>query len=107
MSNEETVKKMLVYCAKTQAYSAGLDELQFYSSPMIVEACVFDLIQLGELVSKLDPMFMETNPQIPWKKIRGFRHKVVHDYENIDFKTLWEIITHNVPGLIGMLKLLS
>jgi len=104
MCNDEAVKKMLDYCAKIQAYSAGMDERRFYESSMVVEACVFGLIQLGELAAKLDAEFMDENPQIPWKKIRGFRHRIVHDYDNINLKTVWEVITQNVPDLIGKLN---
>ena len=104
MSNEDVITKMLAYCAKIQTYSAGLDERQFYASSMVTEACVFDLIQIGELITKLDPEFMETNPQIPWKEIRGFRNRLVHDYEGINMALLWEIVKTDLPDLIGKLN---
>jgi len=104
MSNEDTVVKMLEYCEKIQTYSKGLDEQQFYASSMITEACVFCLIQIGELVIKIDPEFIKINPQIPWKDIRGVRHKIVHDYKNINFELVWDIIKNDLPDLIGKLN---
>ena len=104
MSNEDTINKMLSYCQKIQTYSAGLDEEQFYSSLMPTEACVFCFIQIGELVTKFDPEFLKANPQIAWKEIRGVRHRIVHDYENINLFVLWEIIQNDLPDLIAKLN---
>jgi len=104
MSNEDTISKMLVYCAKIQTYSAGLDAQQFRASSLVTEACVLNFIQLGELVTKLDPGFMETNPHIQWKIIKGFRNRLVHDYEGINMELLWEIINNDLPDLIDKLK---
>lgn len=47
----------------------------------MVEACVFNLSQIGELVNKLDKEFIESYPEIPWFKMRGLRNRIVHDCE--------------------------
>jgi len=104
MSNEDVVATMLAYCAKIQTYSADLNEQQFNASSMVTEACVFDFIQLGELINKLDPEFIKKNPQIRWKVIKGFRNKLVHDYQGINMELLWSIININLPDLIGKLN---
>ena len=104
MGNDDTVIKMLEYCEKIQAYSKGVDEQQFYASSMITEASVFCFIQLGELVTQLDPKYMEKNPQIRWKVIKGFRNKLVHDYEGINMELLWNTIKNDLPDLIGKLN---
>ena len=104
MKNKEVVKKMLEYCAKIQTYSKGADERQFHTTSMVAEACVLNFLQIGELVTKLDPEFMEKNPQIPWIKIKGFRNRLVHDYDNIDIIVVWDIINMQLPELIAKLN---
>ena len=104
MSNEATIKAMLVHCRKIQTYSEGLDYRQFIASPMATEACVFNLLQLGEMVAKIDDAFIEQNPQIPWKAMKGMRHRLVHNYEGVDLEIVWGAIKNEVPGLADKLK---
>jgi uncharacterized protein with HEPN domain len=104
MRNEAVAKKMLAYCENIQTYSAGLDYRQFASSPMVTEACVFNLLQLGESVSKIDEAFMEEHKQIPWKAMRGLRHRLVHDYEGTNLKLVWDIVESDLPDLADKLR---
>jgi len=63
------------------------------------------LIQtFGEAARRVSSTFQETHPQIPWKKIVGMRHKVVHDYLHIDFDTVWDVATVNLPPLVAELE---
>ena len=43
-------------------------------------------------------------PQIPWRRVVGMRHRIVHDYMNIDEDILWEVATRSLPELVGLLK---
>ena len=38
---------------------------------MLVEACVFNLGQLGETANKIDEGFEEEHGEIPWRQIYG------------------------------------
>ena len=71
---------------------------------MLVEACVFNLSQIGELVRHLDRDFIEQHPDIPWAKMRGLRNRIIHDYEGVNLMLVWEIIKYDIPTLIVKLK---
>jgi uncharacterized protein with HEPN domain len=104
MKNKIIVRKMLGYSEKIQEYSKGLNYEKFISSSIVIEACVFNLLQIGELISSIDKVFIEDNEQIPWKSIRGLRHKLVHDYEGVNLELVWDIITNDLPDLQFSLK---
>jgi uncharacterized protein with HEPN domain len=104
MKNRIIVQKLLGYCEKILSYTSGFNYNQFESSEMTIEACVFNLLQMGELIPKFDKDFTENNKQIPWKLIRGLRHKLVHDYEGVNLKLVWDIITEDLPKLQVSLK---
>lgn len=63
---------------------------------MMVEACIFNLSQIGELVNKLDMEYLSFHQDIPWFKMRGLRNRIVHDYEGINLKLIWEIIQNDI-----------
>jgi uncharacterized protein with HEPN domain len=43
-------------------------------------------------------------PEIEWGPIIGFRNRLVHDYRNINLKVVWEVVQHELPGLIVELE---
>ena len=71
---------------------------------MMLEACVFNLSQIGELVNKLEEEYILDNPEIPWFKIRGLRNRLVHDYEGVSLILVWEIIASDLKKLKTQLE---
>jgi uncharacterized protein with HEPN domain len=52
------------------------------------------LIQtFGEAARRVSPGFRQAHLEIPWSKIIGMRHKVVHDYLHVDFDIVWDVAT--------------
>ncbi len=66
---------------------------------------VTHLIQtIGEAARRVSPAFQQSHAHVPWNKIIGMRHKVVHDYLHIDFDIVWDVATVNVPPLVVQLE---
>ena len=72
---------------------------------MLQEACIFNLLQIGEL-SKLglDAGFMTSYPHLPWRQMYGMRNRLVHDYEGIRLQIVWETISTDFPSLKASLE---
>ena len=92
MRNEIIISKMIEYADKISSYTLEMNYDSFSKNSLVVEACVFDLSQMGELANKLDDAFVEKYDNIPWKQIYGLRNRIVHDYEGVNLKLVWEII---------------
>lgn len=99
MRNNIIVAKMLGYIEKILSYCEGINYEGFVSNPLLTEACVFNLSQLGELTTKLDSDFTAKYPDIPWNQMRGLRNKIVHDYEGVNLVLVWEIISSDLSDL--------
>ena len=66
---------------------------------------VTHLIQMiGEAARRVSPESRQRYPEIPWADIIGMRHKVVHDYLDIDFDVVWAVVTDDLPELVDQLK---
>lgn len=59
---------------------------------------------IGEAARRVSAGFQEGHPHIPWAKVIGMRHKVVHDYLEVDFDLVWDEVTMHLPPLIGELE---
>jgi uncharacterized protein with HEPN domain len=58
---------------------------------------------LGEAASRVSQAGREQFSDIPWRRIVGMRHRIVHDYMNVDLEVLWEVVHRNIPELVAML----
>jgi uncharacterized protein with HEPN domain len=59
---------------------------------------------MGEAARHVSAEFQESNSSIPWSKIVGMRHRVVHDYMHVDYDIVWDVVTRELPSLIGLLS---
>lgn len=63
---------------------------------------------IGEAASKLSSEFVGQNSQIDWPKVVGMRHKMIHDYFDVDTKIVWATaIDDAVPLKKAIEKILS
>lgn len=104
MRNEIIVQKMYAYTLKLMDYCSGCTYESFVADIKLVEACVFNLSQLGELCRIVDNAFAQEHPEIPWREIYGLRNRIVHDYEGVNLRLVWEIISEDIPVLKDMLQ---
>ncbi len=104
MRNEIIVQKLLAYAEKLLRYCDGLDYDDFVADSKLVEACVFNLSQMGELCRAADDDFTAAHPQIPWSEMYGLRNRIVHDYEGVNLLLVWQILSADIPALRDVLR---
>ena len=104
MRDKIIVDKTLRYAVKVCEYCKGASYNEFSSNDMRIEACVFNLSQIGELTTKLGEDFKQENSQVAWAQIYGLRNRIVHDYEGVNLRLIWEIISDDIPELVRELE---
>jgi len=92
--------KIKLYAQQAIEFKGNIDFQTFSNETKTIAACVHNLSQIGELVGRLDDHFIEDNPTIPWRKIRGMRNRIVHDYEGIQLNIVWDVLVDFLPQLI-------
>ena len=110
MKNKEyyTITKMIEYINKTLKYTEKCDFKSFCANEEKVDATVFALSQIGELVKNISKETMQQYANIEWIVIKNLRNKIVHDYEGINLNLIWDIIQNDVTELkINLQKILD
>ena len=107
MKDNIIVEKIIKYFSKVLYYTKEIEYDDFIDNSMLVEACVFNLSQIGELANKIDKEFEEKNSSIPWRVLYGLRNKIVHDYEGVNLVLIWDIVKEDLPELNNQLKELN
>lgn len=95
---------MITYVEKILSYCDGLNYDTFTSDSKLVEACVFNLSQLGELAHKADTEFVLSHNEVPWHSLYGLRNRIVHDYDGVKLDKIWDTISEDLVPLLSVLK---
>ena len=98
-------RKMLEHIRHTMEYCGDVTEEEFLSNRMLQEACIFNVLQVGELAAKVIEYHLDQeHPEMMWRQMRGMRNRIVHDYEGIRLGIVWDTIQHDFPDLLRKLQ---
>ena len=101
--NEIIIKKMIKYAQDSTKYLSNMSYEDFISDERTLVFSIFNLSQLGELVANIDKALRNKYSNIPWNDIKGIRNRVVHDYDGVQYRIIWNILTKNIQPLIEKL----
>ena len=95
----------IIECAeKIWRYTDGMTFEDFINDGMTVDAVVRNFEIICEAVNQLPQNIKDNYPTVDWFKIRGFRNRIIHDYVNIDYETVWEIRDSFLRGTVEEVK---
>jgi len=89
---------------KILRYAAGMDETQFRAAEQTVDAIVWNLSVLGEAARYIPADIEGAHPEVPWRQIRGIRNRIIHGYDQINWRIIWNVVTVELPPLVPILE---
>jgi uncharacterized protein with HEPN domain len=92
---------------RIESYVVQMDAQVFANSTMVQDAVLRNLQTMAESTQRLSDEAKESQPQIDWYKIAGFRNILVHDYLGIDTETVWNIIKKELPALREAVRMMT
>lgn len=81
--------KVLKYIEEIEEFIYGYSHEKFNNDRKTVNACVFNLSQIGELVKKISEETVKENPNVEWRGLKALRNRIVHDYEGVNLNMVW------------------
>ena len=91
---------------KIKKYTEGLDFDSFLADEKTVDAVIRNFEIIGEAANRIDPNYRTNHSEVQWKRIRGFRNRIIHDYFGIDYQIVWSIVEDDLDELIDHLDIL-
>lgn len=95
---------MLLAGRKTLEYAKGLTQDRFMDSGLHQDAIVRQLTIVGEAAKRVSAEFRAAHPEIPWKRIAGFRDIVIHYYFRVNLQEVWRILQTDLPESVAALE---
>ena len=73
---------------------------QAFEGDELIQSWIVRHLQIiGEAARALPETVRAQAPAVPWAKIIGMRHVLVHDYFGIDTAAVWEVVERDLPEL--------
>lgn len=95
---------MLDMARKAIAKTQGIQRAD-YDQDENLRLALAHLIQIiGEAARQVSAELQRKHPEIPWSAIIGMRHKVVHDYLEVDEDIVWDVVTADLPSIVTALE---
>lgn len=86
------------------AYVTNTAEADFRANTEKQDAVIRRLEIIGEATAHLSEATRQAIPELPFRKMRGMRNIVAHDYANVDLKIVWDVATVHVPEVCAVLE---
>ena len=103
-SDRKYLADMLEYARKAVAISTGVTTERFVADDTL-QLALAHLVQIvGEAANRTDAETRAAVPDVAWAQIIGMRHRLVHDYGNINYDVVWDVVTNDLPPLIATLE---
>lgn len=89
---DSTTGKLLTYLQ-----DAGITSQMILEQEPVRWAITTPLYNIGEHAYYLSAEFKERFPEIPWAKISGLRHRLVHNYDDTNWSLICTILFEVLP----------
>ena len=87
-------------------YVAGIKRDTFLDITEMQDAVIRRLEIIGEASRRISDQFKKKHPDLPWKEMLGLRNFVIHEYEGINLKVIWDTVKNDLPKVVEKLKVL-
>ena len=85
--------------SRINRYMKGIPVEKLLNDDMRYYAVVKNIEIIGEAANLLTNEFKESHPMSQWKMIIGMRNYIIHEYFQVKFEVIKEVLTLDLPEL--------
>lgn len=86
------------------AYVSNTTEADFNANREKQDAVIRRIEIIGEATAHLTDATRRAVPELDFRKMRGMRNIVAHNYSNVDLHIVWDVATTHVPRICAVLE---
>ena len=98
------LRDMLEHAREAVTLSRGKTRAEL-TKDRVLQLALVQLVEIvGEAAARIPKKEQAKFPGIPWAGVIGMRNRLIHGYDVLDLKILWDTLKDDLPRLIGELK---
>jgi uncharacterized protein with HEPN domain len=82
-----------------RTYVADRDEESFATDRKTQDAVIRNLEIIGEAAGRLPEQIQKAGPDVDWRKIKGLRNILIHEYFGINLSIIWDVVESKLDPL--------
>lgn len=82
-----------------QSYANNVSKEEFMNNQLLQDAILRQLEIIGEAANRVTKDFASNHPNLPWSKMAGLRHRLIHDYTIVDLEAVWQVVNDDLKPL--------
>ena len=84
---------------KAEMFVAGMTFEQFDADIKTQYAVVRAIEIMGEATKRLPRAIRSRYPGVPWKDMAGMRDRIIHGYDNVNLRIVWDVAKRDIPQI--------
>ena len=107
MSKQEVqllLEDILQASQKILSYTYGISKEDFLKDDKTIEAVVRNFEMIEEAANRVPEDFKIIHREVEWRRMIGFRKRIIHKYSGIDHEMIWKIKEENISELIEFIQ---
>jgi len=98
------IDDILESIALIRSYTKGVTETQFLTDRQVQDSVLRRLEVIGEAVKQLPTTIRDRYPDVPWRKISGFRDILAREYYGVQLPRIWKTMQRDLADLQAAIK---
>jgi uncharacterized protein with HEPN domain len=98
------IRHMLDAAREAIQFASGRSRQDLEDNRMLARALKDCIQEIGEAASQVSDETRARVPKLPWKKMVGMRHILVHAYYDLDLDAIWKVVDIELPILFKELE---
>lgn len=102
--DREALADILDCIALIEQYTSDVEFTGFASDVFMQDAVVRRFEIMGEAAKRVSEAVREKYPSVPWKEMSSMRDRVIHGYDTVDVKIVWDTIKNDLAKTAAQIK---
>ena len=105
-SDQQRVNKIYEYASKLNQYvkDNNITREALMTDFSLQWLVTTPLYNIGEHAYNLSAEYRAEHDDVSWSMISGLRHRLVHDYDGINWEMIAEVVFDDIPTLLAQLE---
>lgn len=88
-----------------ESFMRGIEKEKFEADYQLQSAVVRQFEIIGEATNNLSAgLIIRYDKSIDWAEIIGMRHKMIHDYFDVNLDVIWDTVQGDIPTLKSQIE---